>query len=976
MTSDDHTTTECPNCGADLDADMMACGQCGVTVPGFAQDPFETTRPETKALPLEAFEPPPGIDALSEADRLLDFGETSPGDAVSDAKEEPLPADLNGEGSDLPTLRMGYAQDNDLVVPVPQVSSHHAVLTKTSRGVVIRDLASTNGTFVDGQRVQQAYVQPGARIGLGSYEFELTPAHLARLHTTAEAAPAADATPVTIGRDGSCDIVLDAPQISREHVLLTPLGKDTWRLKDLDSANGTFVNDRHHQVRTAVVSSEDVLFLGSYRFPLNRVRDFLFADQPSLPRGAMSFPGDQSLVTFGRGADNDIVLDAPQISRYHARLVRTPEGAFLEDLGSANGTFIEGRRVTRVPIESGQIISFGSYAVRLDLERNTVQKSYRGDILLQAENLQVEVDHQGKKLQILNDVSFTVYPTELVGLLGPSGAGKTTLLNALIGYTRPTRGRTMLNGDELISHYDRYRGAIGYVPQEDIIHNELTVYEALYYTAKLRLPPDTTDAEIDRRIDQVLRDLEIFDTRDLRIGSPERKGISGGQRKRVNLAMELLTNPSLLCLDEPTSGLASEDALNVMRLLRQLADRGKTILLTIHQPSLQAYRLLDNTLYLADGEQVYYGPAFPDSFHFFHPDLSPNTPEAEEILADPGTCMRPLMEAKRAGEPMRTFAARYQQSPYFEEFVAERRKNHTDVRLTSKSKRKAPRFSLREFATLSRRYLDIKLKDRMGTFILLVQAPIVALLLNLVFMEQSGTMMSRMEQAPLALFLLVISAIWFGCSNAAREIVGEQAIYRRERMVSLSISAYVASKFAVLGVLCLIQCVALLALTYVPLDFHGPPLLHLAVLWSCAMAGGATGLFLSAVVRTSEAAIALVPILLIPQVILGGAIMPVDRMEPATRVVSSAAISRWGFEAVLHTEHLHDAYEWRLEDLPSAPLPGLPAPPTVPHPLNRYFGDAETTYLVDLAVLGGFTVVVLGSVAGVLRRREKLHFAV
>ena len=956
----------CPHCGTTNTADEIVCQGCGLTLEGFSNDD-EATRPEHRTQGMEAIEaPPPAIDGADSG------GDTRVEDAFVASDFSPA----NEPETDAPTLRIGFARDNDLVVPVPQVSSHHAELVQTGDGYRIRDLHSTNGTFVNGRRIQDAPLEVGDRIGLGSYELVFDRELADRIEALEAGDETGDRRTTVVGRDEECDIVLDAPQISRRHLRLKPTGDSRWRLEDLGSANGTFVNDRHHEVDEAYVTDDDVLFLGSYRFPLNRVNEFLHTDEPTRSAGLLELPDDRSFVTFGRGADNDVVIDAPQISRYHARLFQTPEGVFVEDLASANGTFVEGERIDRARIESGQTFSLGSYALRLDLDEGIVQKSYRGDILLQAENLRVEVDTPHGKLRILDGVSFTVYPTEFVGLLGPSGAGKTTLLNALIGYTRPTYGRTLLNGDELTSHYDRYRGAIGYVPQDDIIHRQLTVYEALYYTAKLRLPPDTTDAEIDHRIHQVLDDLEIAETRDTIIGSPKQKGISGGQRKRVNLAMELLTDPSLLCLDEPTSGLASEDALNVMRLLRRLADRGKTILLTIHQPSLQAYRLLDNTLYLADGEQVYYGPAFPDSFYFFHPEIRPNTPEAEQILADPGNCMRPLMEAKRDGEPMETFAARYRHSPYWEEFVDERRKNRTDVRLTGSGDRQKPEFSVREFLTLARRYLTIKLKDRLGTFILLVQAPIVALLLNLVFVDDAGGVVSRVEHTPLALFLLVISAIWFGCSNAAREIVSEQAIYRRERMVNLSIPAYVASKFSVLGLLCLIQCVALVGLTYVPLDFYGPPLAHLGLLWLCAMAGVGAGLLLSALVRTSEAAIALVPILLIPQVILGGAIMPIDRMDPVTEIASKATFSRWGFEGVLQIEDRARAYEWEIEELPAAPIDELPAPPTVPHPLDRFFGDAETELLVDAGVLGGFTVVLLGGVGGFLRWRERQHLAV
>jgi ABC-type multidrug transport system ATPase subunit/ABC-type multidrug transport system permease subunit len=542
---------------------------------------------------------------------------------------------------------------------------------------------------------------------------------------------------------------------------------------------------------------------------------------------------------------------------------------------------------------------------------------------------------------------------------------------ALIGYLRPSQGRTLLNGDDLTQNYDRYRGAVGYVPQEDIIHRELTVYEALYYTAKLRLPPDTTDLEIDRRIVEVLTDLEMLDTRDVRIGTPERKGISGGQRKRVNLALELLTEPSLLCLDEPTSGLASEDALNVMRLLRWLADGGRTILLTVHQPSMQAYRLMDNVLYIAEGEQVYYGPAYPDSMLYFHPEVKPNTPEAERILADPGSCMREIMEAKRAGEPMETFAARYRQSRYHEEYVAERRKNRGAVRVTKSSERKPPRFSIRQWFTLCRRYFSIRLKDRIGILVLMVQAPIIAILLDLVFVSQTGGVMSRMQYMPYALFLLAVSAIWFGCSNAAREIVAEQAIYRRERMVNLSISAYVLSKFTVLGTLCLLQCVVLLAGTYFVLDFWGNPAFHLGILWLSSLAGVAMGLLLSALVRTTEASMATVPLLLIPQIILGGAIMPIDEMTTPVWGASNAVVSRWAFEGMLQTEHLSDAYEIAPEDLPKPLAPGLPAPPPPPNPLDRFLGQHETWLAVDYGVLGGFTFITIVGVGAALRLRER-----
>lgn len=785
---------------------------------------------------------------------------------------------------------------------------------------------------------------------------------------------------IVIGRDPECDIVLDAQQVSRRHCELTPLRNaqstwKTWRVRDLGAANGLFVNDRQRRVQSGIVTDEDVLFFGSYRFPVRRIYEFIDPRNDMPHTGVIRLPLEKSTMVIGRGSDSDVVLNVPQVSRSHAKLVREEVGGevayFLEDLGSANGTFVDGQRITRKRLTGGQAVSFGSYAVRLDLERGTLQKSYRGDIILQAENIIVEVGPPEHRKRILDDISFTAYPTEFVGLMGPSGAGKTTLLMALIGYLRPVSGRTLLNGDDLADSYDRYRGAIGYVPQEDIIHAELTVFEVLYYTAKLRLPPDTSDQEIYRRIDQILHDLEIAQTRDVQIGSPAQKGISGGQRKRVNLALELLTEPSLLCLDEPTSGLASEDAANVMQLLRKLANGGRTILLTIHQPSLQVYRMMDNVLYLADGEQVYYGPAYPDSMLYFYPEVPADSPQADQLLSDPGVCMRPLVDARRAGEPMETFAARYRQSHYHREFVRDRRENQRAVSLREAKAKKLSRFSLRQWRTLTDRYLTIRLKDRMGTAILLVQAPIVAILLDLVFMGQADGLMGRMQHSPFALFLLVIAAVWFGCSNAAREIVREQAIYRRERMVNLSIFAYAASKFAVLGFLCFLQCLTLVILSYFVLDFWGNPLWQVGILWACSMAGVGMGLMLSAMARSGEAAVALVPILLIPQVILGGAIMPVDKMNAPTSVASQLSIARWGFEAILHTEHRANAYEIPLEPMRIAPNTELGAVIPPANPLDRFFGTSESSFGMTMGVLGGFTLVLFGGVCGFLYLQER-----
>jgi ABC-type multidrug transport system ATPase subunit/ABC-type polysaccharide/polyol phosphate export permease len=561
--------------------------------------------------------------------------------------------------------------------------------------------------------------------------------------------------------------------------------------------------------------------------------------------------------------------------------------------------------------------------IRLDPTGGSLRKEYQGDIKLRAEGISVDVPDPrspSKKRRILDDVSFTAYPTEFIGLMGPSGAGKTTLMMALNGYLVPSSGRSLINDLDLYANYNSFRGNIGYVPQDDIIHPELSVYESLYYTAKLRLPPDTSDREIEPLIDRILQDLGILETKHVLIGSPLKKGISGGQRKRVNLAQELITQPALLFLDEPTSGLASSDTRNIMRLLRRLANEGRTILLTIHQPSLEAYREMDNILYLARGKLTYYGPTYPDSISYFNPDAKPGSPSGDRTLSNPDEAMAPLAadnSAPDADTRIETRRQTYLKSKYFRDYVSGRRDDNGQVAIRSGTKqRTARKFGLRQWWTLSRRAFNIKRKDTAGSAILLLQAPIIALLISIVFSLSGfgddnpvGQFVENQSQEGInaaALFMLVASAVWFGTSNAAREIVGEQAIYRRERMVNLMIPSYVMSKFAVLSLLSLVQCTLLLGITYPFLGFAGNFFGMLLTLLLCSTAGLGIGLLLSSLVRSTEASVALVPLLLIPQLILGGLIVPIEKLEGGmrqpVRYAANSMIARWGFEGMLHLE--------------------------------------------------------------------------
>ena len=761
-----------------------------------------------------------------------------------------------------------------------------------------------------------------------------------------------------LGSSPDCAVTLDYPQISENHAVVVQAPGGELVVDDLESTNGTFLDRSRVVDRPTSVGPDDVLYLSTFKLPVAQV---VARAEPA----SQSLAIDERPLLVGRDPDADISLDEPTISWEHARLTPLPQRpgwALLEDLGSTNGTFVQGQRIRRQEVGPGTRIQFGRVA-EIVLEEGRVRRSYVGDFVLQADSVCLRVSTPDGPLDVLHDVSFTVYPSEFVGLIGPSGAGKTTLLQALNGYLKPTSGLSLVNGEDLHRSYASFQEAIGYVPQDDIIYPELTVAESLRYTARLRLPPDTTDGEIDRRIDEVLAELDLSEARDRKIGSPLDKGISGGQRKRVNLAQELLTKPSLLFLDEPTSGLSAFDTLEVMKLLRRLADEGRTILLTIHQPGLDAYQQMDNVVILGEGRLVYYGPAVPDSMRFIAghqldgPAATPVDGNPDEALTALQGCIKDAKARcsraewlKQRGPTLEPWQRRYEETAHHAEFVKSRRSPNEEVGRPWQPRPRQPFQGLRQWWTLLQRDLRRKSRSKAYLATVLLQAPIVALLLGLLFGGADATTPASPQTTltSFALFMLAVTSIWFGASNSAREIVSELTVLRRERMAGLRVLPYLASKLTVMGGLATLQC-ALLLLFFLPLYEHldGSVVEHFGVLLLSCLAGTGLGLALSAFVGKRETALALLPLVLIPQVLLGGAMVRMVHMSEAMKWLACAMPTRWGFEAALAVEFGEDHAV-----------------------LGHFFQDPFWEPSGYMACLGAFAVgFVALALIGVMRRR-------
>lgn len=657
-------------------------------------------------------------------------------------------------------------------------------------------------------------------------------------------------------------------------------------------------------------------------------------------------------LAIGREAGNDVRLRHPQVSRFHARIDAGPNGWAITDQGSTNGTFVNDRPLQgRTELRDGGRVRIADFLFVFSLRGTGAVLelfSEEGNARLDAIGLRRDV---GGGQLILRDISFSIVPREFVAVVGVSGAGKSTLVNALSGFRPADSGTVLLNGVDFYENLESMRESLGYVPQDDIIHRELTVYQALHYAALLRLPEDMGAAEIDNRIEQVLVELQLVERRNLPVTR-----LSGGQRKRVSIGVELLTQPRLFYLDEPTSGLDPGLEGEMMRLFRRLSDSGHTLIVITHATT--NIHLCDQLVFLARGGALaYYGPP-------------------KEALAYFGVSDFPDIYAQIEGEEPEVWEARYRASDLYRRLVVDRlaqvppsvvaqpcrglleqvvsggaappAPRHAPLaRAKSEMGRRGVRRTdqMRQFFILVARYFEIVWRDHRNLALMLMQAPVIAGLLAIVFDPDIFDVVNgNYVQARTLLFLMVCCSVWFGTSNAAREICKERAIYRRERSANLQIVPYVFSKVAVLFGLCVIQSATMVLVirSRITLPNLGPVLLEkmFLILLLSSVGGLAMGLLLSSLVSNPDKAGSLVPIILIPQLVLAGALIP---LKGLAQDVSYVMLSKWGYEMLGQAARLQE----------------LPRPPALSA------AEIEPALALDISFSGHFWVL-LGYIAVLL----------
>lgn len=764
-----------------------------------------------------------------------------------------------------------------------------------------------------------------------------------------------DGDRVLIGREPDCDVRVTDEEASRRHATLRREG-GRWTVVD-SSSNGTFVEGQRID-RLLVTSSPVTLRLGTPEG--ESVLVTAIATSHEAARVAVVPPGQLAdgqtvariellqtgrSLTIGRDPTNDIVLDDPLVSRHHARLdpASGRRAAVLHDLGSYNGTFVNGQRVRgTAELAVGAEVIFGNQTFRWDGEQFLASATTH-EFTLYAEGI-TTVLPDGRKL--LQDATFQLGPSSLTAVIGPSGAGKSTMLGALTGLRPATQGRVIWHGHNLYEHYDQLRFQIGLVPQQDIQHPQLKVQQALDYAARLRLPPDTTAAERTARVKTVAAQLQLTGRLDNRIGTQ----LSGGQRKRVSIATELLTAPPLLFLDEPTSGLDPGLDLEVMRQLRGLADDGRVIVVVTH--SVLALDLCDNIMVLAPGGRIaYFGP--PDGV-LSHFNCS-SYPEVFDLLDKPDLWQR---------IPARSSSALAGATP------AVNRPGEVPA---------PPQQSLvRQFATLVSRNVAVVKADRLLLGMLLLLPLILGGLSRLVpgenglSLDATGSCPTGTEEvvggcrqpdgsimdfvlyageANQRLIVLIVAACLMGTAIAIRELVGERPIFQREYAVGLSTSVYFASKVLVLGAAAFLQglIVTLIATAGLPGpdSVDGVPRVAVAI-GALAFTMAVVGLVLSALVTSTEQTMpALVGVVML-QLVLSGALFEIAGRQVLEQIAWLSP-SRWAYAASASTLDL---------------VRGQPDRDT-----EDWISLAGTDhYLMDLGVLGLLGLVYLGLGFWLVRR--------
>lgn len=812
----------------------------------------------------------------------------------------------------------------DVRIAHPLVSRAHLVLRFDQGRWVAIDNGSLNGMFVNGRRVPAVDIRDGQSLNIGGPDGPQLTVEIGRHQGSAGRPP--QTTPVPVARAATGGWAPSAPPPPPPPPMSRPQPR---------YPTGTHPPMRPPATRAASsppqsepAGLEPVTRMGPTAAPRSGDAGSLATSMLKILRPGRTPETPAGAIKIGRASDNDIVIPDVLASRHHAFLVPTAGGTEIIDARSINGTFVNGARVESALLRDGDVVTIGNIDLvfsggTLARRTETAAATATGGLDVRAVTWTIE-----NNKTLLDNISLTARPGTLTAVIGPSGAGKSTFARLVAGYTHPTAGSVTFEGHNIHAEYASLRSRIGMVPQDDVVHGQLTVEQALMYAAELRLPPDTTREDREQVVMQVLEELEMTKQLETRVDK-----LSGGQRKRASVALELLTGPSLLILDEPTSGLDPALDRQVMTMLRHLADAGRVVLVVTH--SLTYLDVCDQVLLLAPGgKTAFCGPpsqigrsmgttnwadifssvaSDPDGAN--HRFLSLNGPPPDQPTTED--------EPSNLGEPSKTSLRR-------------------------------------QFSTIARRQMRLIVSDR-GYFVFLALLPFIMGVLSLSVPGTVGFgVPDPMGEAPnepgQILVLLNVGAIFMGTALTVRDLIGERAIFRREQAVGLSTTAYLLAKVCIYAVFAILQSTIVTAITIVgkgaptqgALTFLSPTAELFVVMAATTVTAAMVGLALSALAKSNEQIMPLLVVAVMSQLVFSGGMIPVtDRL--VLDQLSWFTPARWGFAASASTVDL---------------IKLVPGPLT---PKDSHWEHTASVWWFDMGMLALLSIAYVGFVRWKIR---------
>ena len=756
----------------------------------------------------------------------------------------------------------GAANDIQIPVTIPYVSRGHCVFQKDDRGRwQVVDTHSANGLVFNGQRVASHYLNDGDKIYIGT-------------------------------DPNQCVLILFSSreeEMEAEHTVVF----------DGDSYAGDGSDGRSSSqgvvTSTANVGTDVV---GSY-----------------------SLVGVQRCV-IGRAPECNIVLNHPTVSRQHCIVAKTNGQYYVYDNNSTNGVILNGQQLQgATPLNQMDRISIAGYSF-IFCDEYLYSYEPTGGVSIAVSGLCKKVGKGANEKTITNDVNLYIEPNKFVAIIGGSGAGKTTLLNCMSGMTGFTSGEVLINGESILTSGKTLRSLMGYVPQQDIVYDSLTLERMLWYSAKLRMPPDTSADEIRRKIDETLSVVELSDHRKTLISK-----LSGGERKRASIAVELLASPRLFFLDEPSSGLDPGTEKHLMQMLKRLSGTGKTVIMVTH--TVQNLDLCDTVICMGRGGRLCYAGPPKEALRFFR--KSQYTDIYDELNTNSVACAERFGKVA-AGQPQSRSVG-----------------GAPDAERPAKI-RKGPKAMAREFLVMSQRYVEILANNRARLALLLAMPIVLTLLVCIAFqadgslyntlMSVTGGAFSMTRQTfPFyvagdtmsLMFAFSCAGFWVGIFNSIQEVSKERPIYEREKFAGVGSVPYVLSKFVPLTVLCFVQaavmCLIINLMTgtcaTVAGNVDAPTsvaygmaadgvVLGSGLMWLenfvttflCVLSAMCLGLVISALV-SNDMALVLCPVCLMPQILFAGVVSP---LAGITKTISEVITCKWSCLAYFVSAGVNDLY--------------------------------------------------------------------